>query len=198
MQIINCEQLSPEWFAARAGVPSASCFDKIVTTKGEPSKQRTKYMYQLAGERITGKKEDTYTNAIMQRGVDMEAEARDMFTLVTDLDVEEVGLCKSHHGYSCSPDGLIDGGGLEIKCPTLSVHVEYLLKGKLPTTYFQQVQGSMLVTQTSWWYFMSYYPGMKPLIIKVDRNNEFAAKLNVELIKFNTELDEIVIKIQGD
>ena len=34
------EQLSPKWFQEHAGIPGASSFDKIVTTKGEQSKQR--------------------------------------------------------------------------------------------------------------------------------------------------------------
>ena len=47
-------QLTEQWFAARCGIPSASQFDRVFTTKLELSKQWKNYAYQLAGERITG------------------------------------------------------------------------------------------------------------------------------------------------
>ena len=72
MKIINCIQGSPEWFQARCGIPTASGFEKILTASGKPSKQREKYLYQLAGEKVTGKPEETYQNGAMKRGTEME------------------------------------------------------------------------------------------------------------------------------
>lgn len=200
MIIETFEQCSPEWFAARLGRPSASQFDKIITTKGERSKQRTKYMYQLAGERLAGAREDSYTNAAMQRGTEMEPEARALFELVHDIPVSQVGMCYRDEEklYSCSPDGLIEEikkGGLEIKCPSMAVHVEYLIGNKLPTDYFQQVQGSLFVTGREYWWFMSYYPGIKPLFVKVEPDLKFHAALQLELELFSDELSEIVGRI---
>ena len=81
MIALELQQQTPEWFAARCGVPSASNFDKIVTTKGEPSKQAQKYLWQLAGERVTGKQEESFTSGHMQRGIELEAEARQFYEL---------------------------------------------------------------------------------------------------------------------
>jgi len=196
MKIIDCVQGTPEWFAARCGIPTASNFDKIVTSKGEPSKQRTKYLYQLAGESITGIQEETYQNATMQRGIEMEAEARNLYSMTTGEELKEVGFCLSK-GVGASPDGLVgEKGGLEIKCPNLATHVGYLLENTLPTDYFQQVQGNLLVTGREWWTFMSYYPGIKPLIIKVNRNEIFIKSLEVELEIFCRELQQIIKKIK--
>ena len=64
----DIDQGSDAWFAEKAGKPGASSFDRIITTKGEPSKQRTDYIFQLAAERIVGREVDGYTNAAMQRG----------------------------------------------------------------------------------------------------------------------------------
>lgn len=116
MIILDYEQGSDEWYAARVGIPSASVIDKIITTKGEVSRSGEKLMYQLAGERIIGRKEESYTNAAMERGIELEAEARALFSLTTGLDVDEVGLCymDERKAFSCSPDGLIgddEGGG---------------------------------------------------------------------------------------
>ena len=199
MIINNCEQGSQEWFKAKAGVPSASNFDKIVDSKGNPSKQAKKYMYQLAGEKITGIREETYQNASMLRGVEMEAEARKAFEYVYGTKVDQVGMCLTDDKIcGCSPDGMVGEKGLtEIKCPEIQTHVGYLLDNKLPTKYFQQVQGQLFVTGREWCVFMSYYPGIKPLLVNVERDEEFIKKLDKELKLFNEELEVIVAKIRG-
>lgn len=197
MKIFDFEQMSEEWFAARCGIPTASNFDKIITTKGEPSKQRQKYLYRLAGEAVSGKAEETYQNAAMLRGIEMEQEARSLYELSKDEDVQQVGFCLADDGYGASPDGLVgDKGSLEIKCPTIAVHVEYLLANKLPTAYFQQVQGQLFVAEREWCDFVSYYPSIKPLIIRVNRDEVFIRKLETELKGFTEELKQIINKIK--
>ena len=196
MEISNCIQGSDEWFKIRCGVPSSSNFDKIVTTKGEPSKQAEKYGYKLAGEAIAGKAEETYKNSAMERGTILEDEAHQLYQIVNDVEVEQVGFCKLE-GFGCSPDGLVgDKGMLEIKCPMMATHVEYLLKGKMPTAYFQQVQGQLLVMGREWCDFMSYYPGIKPFTIRVERDEKFLALLKAELSAFCVKLEETINKIR--
>ena len=199
MIIETFDQLSPEWVKARAGIPTASCFDKVVTTKGEPSKQAQNYMYQLAGERLAGVKTDTYQNAVMVRGIEMQGEAIALFKMIKDAEVQEIGLCYPNENkrYSCSPDGIMAGEGLEIKCPLIHTHVGYLLSRSLPMDYFQQVQGGMLVTGFFSWSFMSYYPGLPPMIVNVKRDDAFCAKLKVALDTFCDELDTITAKLKA-
>lgn len=197
MRIIKCEQGTEEWFAARLGVPSSSLFDKIITTAGKPSTSAKKYMYKMAGELVSGTREESYQNAAMTRGIELEVEAREMYELITGETVEQVGFCLHDDiDAGCSPDGLIGkDGGMEIKCPSMAVHVEYLLGGKLPTTYYQQVQGSLFISQRKWWDFVSYYPSIKPLIVRVFPDPAFHALLEAELIKFSSELKATVLKI---
>jgi putative phage-type endonuclease len=193
-------QGSEEWKKERAGIPTASSFDCIITTKGEQSKQRQKYMYRLAAERITGVKEETYQNGVMQRGIQMEEEARRMYELITGNTVEQVGVCYPDEKklYGCSPDGLVGkDGALEIKCPTSAVHVEYLLAGELPNGYYQQVMGQLLVTGRKWVDFFSFYPGLRPLLIRVKPEKSFLEALAKELEVFCKELDEVTEKIRG-
>ena len=199
MEIIDCIQGSDFWLKARAGIPTSSNFDRIITTKGEPSKQRQKYLYQLVGELLTGVVENGYQNEVMQRGKELEAEARAAYEFITDNEVKQVGFCMNEgQSYGNSPDGLIgEDGGLEIKCPTLSVAVEYLDKGVLPTAYWQQVQGSLLVTGRKWWDFVSYYPGLPLFIVRVERDEKFIEKLHDELTVFCVELDELTARIKG-
>ena len=199
MKILEIEQGSPEWHQARCGLPTASCFDKIIDATGKQSKSRKKYLYQLAGERITGKAEETYQNGAMLRGKEMEGEARELYELVTGETVQQVGLCLADgkFQYGASPDGLVgEDGGLEIKCPLIVNAVTYLIDGKLPSDYFQQVQGQLLVTGRKWVDFLSYYPGMKPLLIRILPDPEFQQLLKAELESFCKELDLIVETIK--
>lgn len=195
MQIIDCEQGSEQWFKIRAGIPTASCFNQLITTKGLPSDSRKKYMYKLAGEYITGKAEEVYQNANMIRGTEMEKEARSLYEVVTGLSVQTVGFCLAD-GYGASPDGLIGKKGMvQIKCPTMAIHVGYLLDNKLPTDYFQQVQGELFVAERDWSDFVSYYPAIKPLIVRVNRDEKFISALKTELHKFIDELKQVIKQI---
>ena len=193
------EQGSPEWFQARAGIPSASCFDKIVTSKGLRSKSRTQYLYQLAGERILGEKQEGYTNAAMERGIELEDDARGLYSRDAG-EVKEVALCyrDEQRLFSCSPDGLVgDDGGVEIKCPKLHTHVEYVVKGKLPTKYYQQVQGCLFVTGREFWDFVSYFPGMTLFKVRVYPDSDFHAKMEKELLSFCDDLEAVVEKLNA-
>lgn len=201
MRIIEVVQGSPEWHSARCGIPTASNFDKVVTAKGEPSKQRQKYLYQLAGEMITGKAEETYQNGAMQRGIELEAEARTMYELLHNTQVMQTGLWVTEGSaiYGASPDGVVTGeeGLIEIKCPMLSTHVGYLVDGVLPAEYYIQVQGQLLVSERKWVDFVSYYPGMNPLIVRVEQDRKFTALLKAELEKFCGELSDIVRRLNA-
>jgi hypothetical protein len=191
--IENCAQGSIEWYQLHAGVPGASSFDRIITTKGELSKQRGDYLYELAGEKILGSTEEGYLSFSMQKGLEREAEARSLFEFVTGKEVKQVGFVfkNENRTVGCSPDGLLENAGLEIKCPMLKTHTKYLLEGKLPTDYFTQVQGSMWVCDYAMWFFMSYYPGMPHLILEVKRDNDFIGKLEISMANFIRDLKKM-------
>jgi len=197
MKTIECIQGSPEWYAAKLGIPSASNFDKIICVDGAPSKQQRKYLYQLTAEIISKKSEETYQSEDMLRGKEMEAEAKKLYELITRSKVTEVGFCLSD-GYGASPDGLIGKNGcLEIKCPKAETHIGYLLNGSsLPVEYVQQTQGQLLVTGREWVDFMSYYPGLRPFIVRVKRDKKFIPALKKELEKFCTELKQTVRRLK--
>ncbi len=200
MKILELEQRSPEWYKARCGIPTASDFDKIITSTGAPSKQRTKYMYQLVGERLGGIVDEGYQNFAMLQGIAKEDEARSLYELIVK-PVQKVGFCLSDCGrFGCSPDGLVEEDGLvEIKCPLISTHVEYLLKNKdeIPTDYFQQTQGQLLVTGRKWVDFLSYFPGLEPLIVREEPDETFQRLLKKELELFTEELEEMVNKLNA-
>lgn len=196
MRIVECEQGSDEWIEARLGIPSASNYAKLVKMNGERSSQAKAYIYALAAEKMT--QEPTYVKVTehMERGTMLEPYARDVYEGLTGESVEEVGFCMHDTiEAGASPDGLVgEEGGLEIKCPSAPVHVEYLESGKLPSKYFQQVQGCLWVTERLWWDFMSYHPDMKPYIITVERDEKFIEKLELEVKKAAEEIKRLVDK----
>jgi len=195
---IDCGgQGTEEWLKARLGVPSASNFSKVVTTKGQRSTSFMGYVNALIAERLTG--DPTYVKITepMERGTSLEDEARAMYQLINDTDVRQVDFIKHPNmEVGCSPDGLIDVkcdrgliGGLEIKCPLQGTHVEYLRAGKVPSKYMLQVQGCMFVTGRGYWDFMSYHPKMKPLIVRTYRDDDLINELA-------TNLQEAVLLIE--
>lgn len=197
MRIVECDQKTPEWFKSRCGIPTASNFDKLVTSEGKQSKQRGKYMSQLAGERVCGVAEESYQSAAMLRGIEVEEEAKDFYEFTTGSTIKKVGFCLSDCGkYGASPDGMVGEDGLvEIKCPTLAVHVGYLLEDRLPTDYVQQTQGQLYVTGRKWCDFISYYPSIRPLVVRVYPDVNFHKLLEIELTSFSLELEQIIARI---
>jgi len=205
MIISNCLQLSESWFIEHAGIPGASSMDKIITSTGKRSTQRKDYMYKLAAESMLGVRESGYTNAAMEEGTAREEESRDYFSFLYDVEVHQVGMCYKDEQklFLCSPDGLIKDGdawlyGLEMKNPLAKTHVEYLDKKVLPTKYFVQVQTSLFVTGLEYWYFMSYYPGLDPFIIRVYQDFDFHKLLEKELNTFCAELAQLIGRLKND
>lgn len=189
MRINNCEQGTEEWFAARLGIPTASAFKNIYTSGGKASTSASVYAHKLIAERLMGYHPESYTNEAMERGIELEGEARGLYQFAQDEECRQVGFVTLDDGSTgCSPDGLIDSGGLEIKCPSPHVHVKYLLAGKCPAEYVPQVQGSIWICEADWWDFMSYHPDMQPLIVRVYRDDEYIAGLAAEIAKFNDKL----------
>lgn len=187
MIIVDVPQNTPEWLLCRAGLPTASCFDKIITPATmKPCASAEPYMYELLTECLMGRPNESEPNQWMQRGHDLEDEAVDFFEALTDLDTTLVGFCTTDDGLiGCSPDRLIgEDEGLEIKCPMATTHVGYKHKNIVPAKYRAQIQGSLYVTGRKRWHFFSYNPVLPPLHIIVERDEEFLAKLDTLLKQF--------------
>jgi predicted phage-related endonuclease len=194
-------QRSEEWVMARCGNPGASSISKIITSTGAISKQREDYLFQLAAEIVAGRPEDQgYLTKQMQNGIDREDSSRAFFEMIYGVPVRQVGIVykNEYKTCHCSPDGLVgENAGLEMKNPTMRVHVKALLDDKIPTEYFSQVQMCLYVCERSLWYFMSNSEGLPPLILEIKRDEPFIAKIEKALNDFNADLMEMVEKIKG-
>jgi predicted phage-related endonuclease len=197
--ITDCEQGTEEWMTHRVGSVGASSLDKIITSTGKRSTQRKKYMYQLAGEILTGQKAKSFSTPAMEEGIRREAESRELFEMIHEVEIEQIALMVPDNkpGWHISPDGLIDRSiGFEVKNPNMSTHVEYLDKAILPTKYKLQLQMSLYVSGYDKWWFMSHYPGLKPFIISVDRDDALITIIYKELKLFVAELNELVERLK--
>lgn len=196
-RIIDCEQGTPEWFQARAGIPTASEFSTVMA-KGEGKTRRT-YMLKLAGEIITGEPTESYTNAHMERGKAMEAEARDYYEFLTDAEMEPVGFIVNdavRAGYS--PDCLVGENGLvEIKTQLPHLLIETILKDKFPASHVAQCQGGLLIAEREWIDIVCYWPGMPKFVKRAYRDEPYIATISEEVKRFNDELLEVVEKVRS-
>ncbi len=197
MIIHECQQGSPEWHALRVGKCTASCFSDAIAGGGGVT--RKKYMIKLIAERMTGESENGYTNATMQRGIEVEAQAREYYELLNDCPVQQVGFIERDEYIGASPDGLVGADGmLEIKCPFSSTHIRYIIEERLPTAYKKQVQGQLWVAEREWVDFVSYDPRVhqKPYFCeRVYRDEDYIKELQIKIYMFVADMKAIMEKL---
>lgn len=199
------EQRSPEWFAARLGKVTASKVgDVMARTKTGYSASRENYMAQLICERLTGTKQESYSNAAMEWGTETEPLARAAYEAAKDVLVDEVGIIDHPFLPMCaaSPDGLISiDGMLEIKCPNTATHFDTLLTEKMPSKYMPQVQWQMACANRLWVDFVSFDPrapeGLQLFITRVERDDKYIAEMEAEVNKFLEEMEARIAKLNA-
>ena len=193
MKVFDVVQNTDEWLQLRAGRPTASEFDQIITpSRGEPSKSADGYANRLLAELMVGKPIKTWQgNFDTDRGKEFEAEAASYYELLSDSSVDVIGFCTSDDfSYGASPDRLVGSDGLlEIKCPSASTHIEYLLNQKIDNKYYAQIQGQLLVTGRSWVDLISYVPAMPPVIMRYERDIDFLCKMENLLSEFREKME---------
>lgn len=200
MQVIDCAQGTPEWFAARRGIPTASEFSTVMakSTDGKTDgKTRRTYMLKLAGEILTGDLAEPYSNPFMERGKAMEAEARDLYAFVHDEEpLTSVGFVRSGN-KGCSPDSLIgERGVLEIKTALPHILIDRLLRDGFPPEHKAQCQGALWVTEREFVDIAVYWPKLPLFIKRAPRDEEYIRNLSSEVDRFNDELAATVEKIR--
>jgi hypothetical protein len=200
MIVHNVQQGSTEWLDVRAGIPTASCFDKIVTPKGKASSQAEKYMHKLIAERLMGHPTIEFQGPWLDRGKELEADAALYYESIRELTCERVGFITNDAGtIGASPDRLVgDDGLLELKIPAEHTHVAYMLTRAVDAEYYPQVQGQLWVTGRKWLDIMSYHPEMPPAIIRVERDEKYIAVLSAAVEAFSLQLETMAATLRGD
>jgi len=185
MKIHEVAQKSVEWMILRAGIPTASELDNLVTPKFEIRKGQmpASYLASKIAEWWQGGPLAGFNVFDMDQGNTLEEEAIPWYELEFEEKITRVGFITTDDGrVGCSPDGLLgNDGGIEIKCPTPQVHTKYLLAGHVPDDYLAQVHGAMYVTGRAWWKFLSYRRLFPKLLLTVMRDEEIQEKIGEAL-----------------
>jgi len=203
MNIVDCEQGTPEWLAARAGKVTASMVSAVLM-KPETAGFRD-YQAQIVAEILTGKPQGSdYSNAAMQFGTETEPLARSAYEVHTGFAVDQVGMVihPTIDRAGASPDGLLGHSGLvEIKCPKVSTHLGYLIAGVVPTGYKNQMMWQMACTGRAWCDFVSFRPdlpeNLQLFVMPLHRDEAKIAEMETAVIAFLAGVDQMIEKLKG-
>lgn len=194
LEVVTCQQGSPEWFAARLGIPTASEFSTVMA-KGEGKTRRT-YMLKLAGEILTGQPTEGFSTVHTERGKEMEPDARELYAMHAEVDPEIIGFIRNGQ-KGCSPDSLIGAGGaLEIKTKLPHLHLDCLLRDVFPSEHKAQCQGVLWVAEREWIDIAVYWPKLPLFVKRAYRDEAYIANLSAEVDRFNDELAAVVEQVQ--
>lgn len=177
-------------------IPTASCFNKIVTSKGDRSRQRDSYLKELV-DNAFGIFHGSVSTEWTKRGLDLEETAVTKYRENHEMvSVEKLPFQVSADGTcGCYVDGAVgEDGLLEVKCPSYTNHKLYCKGRMLPTKYIQQVQGELYITGRWWCDFFSYYPGEKSFKVRVSRDEGFIYLLANEIKLFHSEMMAEIIR----
>ena len=188
------KQGSPEWFQVRLGIPTASCFDRIITPKKRaPSASSTKYLCQKISERLFGVTADGSETDFMARGRDLEATAASAYEFMNEVETAVAGFClDDSRRFGCSPDRLVGkNGGIQIKCLSEHDHIRALLfPDEMAVEHGPQCHGEMLVTGAEWWDPVFYNPALPMKVIRIPRDEAYAADLTAAVNAFCNYLQD--------
>ena len=210
MNSIDIEQGTQEWFDERLGRLTASKFYCIMTQPqaqrdreaGKLSRTAESYLIEKVTELLTGESRELKDKAL-EWGKQYEEEARKMYELERMVTVKQVGFIphKTIPIIGCSPDGLLEDRGLEIKCPHRSSNfTKYLYGADIPKSYYTQIQASMYITGLNKWDFVVYNPRVKNekfrLYVKtVDRDEDYIEKIDEQLSRVLIVYENMLKKV---
>lgn len=199
MIVHDVEQRSPEWYALRAGKPTASEFPRLFTSKGEPSKSAPAYARVLAAELYAGRPVDGWEgNAYTERGRELEARAVELYEFARDVETSPVGfITDDTMTAGCSPDRLVENDGLlEVKCLKAENHVAAILyyrqHGRCAPDYVQQTQGQLFICGRAWCDLVFYHPELPLLVIRQEPDPTLFKAIAKEVPAVCRERDEIL------
>ena len=199
------------WLAQRiAKVTASRISDVIAKTKTGVSTSRQNYLIQIVTERLTGKKADSgFVSQAMLDGIERESAARELYMQTRGVSVTEVGFFDHPviKNSGASPDGAVNAeeegkyaGLIEIKCPIETTHTNTLMSKSVPSKYIPQMQWQLACTGAKWVDFVSYNPNfpveLQLFVARVDRDNDYIAELEAEVIKFLDEVDATILKLK--
>ncbi len=189
----DIEQRSPEWFALRLGIPTASNFHKIITSKTlKPSEQRHRYRNQLLAEWITGVPQEDFQSKSMEAGIENEDRARSSYELISDAETTRPGFFTAYDGMAgASPDALIGSDiDVEIKCRELHTQIGWALLSddSERQEHRIQCQGRLMIEERDWCHLWNFNERIVIPVLKFPRDDKTIVAIDSALRQFIDEL----------
>lgn len=204
------DQRSREWLRLKGGKVSASNVHLIVTPTGKArtGKMREDYLDTLILERTEGivDKDDEWIPKPIQWGRDHESEAKKAYCDITKQEIVDCGFVfkDTNKDCGCSPDGLMEYKGLEVKCLYLNTCIRFLRTEKaegllkaIDPTHYMQMQFSMWITGLPVWDYVIFYPQKKPIIRTIQADSTLHKAFSEHIPTFLSELRTGCKAIEG-
>lgn len=196
----NVEQQSPEWFELRKKYPLTASHAQAVGNNG---KGLETLCFEVLSEKYSAGNKESFTNEHLERGNELEVQARELYQLETGRTVKKVGFVTDEEISTvggASPDGLVDDDGLlEIKCFADTKHFKAIVDFKkngtfdIESKYLWQMQQQLLFTGRKFVDFVAYNPNYKQslLIQRVKVDKEMQKKIKEGLKAGEKIINEI-------
>lgn len=204
MKIIDCEQRTPEWMAARCGKVTGSCAPALIAVRKRGTGElaiRRDLRQRMVVEILTGVplEDMPYKGKDLQHGIDTEAEAVIAYEVATGDIVSRVGFVEHDElAAGCSPDGYVGDweGILECKCPASATHLEYIRANAIPEEYYGQLLHALWLTGAQWADFVSFDPRYQDPSLRL-----FCKRLhraNVDLVAYELAVRLFLDEVQAE
>lgn len=190
-------QNSDEWYAIRAGKWTASAGAKIMG--GLETQGLKDLVKDLAWGRVFGKTDRGYNGKSMERGHELEPDARASFAFDFDTVIEQVGFVE--HGripnLGWSPDGLRDKRrrGLEIKCLEHKAWIDFHEKREVPAEYRWQVKIAGTVGELDGLDFYVWHPLAGGIAIPVEISNSDRQQIEERIAMLEPRVQALVDRL---
>lgn len=151
------------------------------------------------------------SSKMMAWGNDHEKDALGAYASVTKRKVTSCGSLphESVATFFDSPDGLLlDADGVvEVKCPAIKTHADYLISvndgetlRKCNEVYYWQVMSHMAVTGASFCDWMSYCPFIKPSlhVVTIKRDDEAIEQMLERIKRADMIARELIDAVRGN
>jgi putative phage-type endonuclease len=202
---IQAEQGTEAWHTHRLGWVTGSRLSEVMAkTKSGYSASRDNYMMELLCQRLTGKREESFSSQAMQRGIEKEPIARGCYEAQCGVMVIEATFCKHDKidWFGATPDGFVGSDGLlEIKCPNTKQHVDFLRTGKPDGKYQWQMLCQMECTGRKWCDFVSFDDRMPTdlqfAVTRFHRDDDRISEMVAEVKKFIGELNSLETEMRS-
>ena len=217
--VIDCDQRSDQWKAARIGRLTGSVAAEAFATtqKGAWSADRKNLRTRLVLERLTNQPQERPVGGYQVRdGIAREPMARYKYECLTGAVVRQCGFVSDNEiPIGCSPDGVLGDfeGLVSIKSPIAATHLATLTVYRqqqkaetpgpaslvVPIEYLHQIRHELYCTGASWCDYISFHPAfpasLQLVIVRVARTDVDLAAYEGLVRDFLAEVDAEYVKV---